>query len=501
MSTLQKLSELEAHKAAIQSGYDEAAKKAVLDKGKLTARDRITHLLDENSFVEIGTFITSKTITCKGDKAPADGVVCGYGTIEGNLIYVYSQDPTVMAGSIGEMHAKKIVKTYDDAIKMGAPVVGFVDTVGLRLEESIEALNGYGMIFGKMTEASGLVPQIAVVCGDCAGGASFIAGLSDFTFISTKNGQMYLNSPNTLEDKKASFDTVAAPKVHLSESGLANFGAEDEPSLIASVRDLVSFLPSNSEEEAPCIVCHDDLNRVDAQLNQFDFESGNVGHIVTSIVDDCTYLEVSHEYGTKALTAFARMNGATVGIIANTDAIIDLKAVEKITSFVEFCDAFNIPLVTLTQIERIASTVETEKLGIIKAASKLAFAFANASVPKVNVILKEAYGMAYTLMNSKHLGCDYVYAWPTAEVSTMNSESAVKIMFQEELAHASDKLTLMNEKIAEYEAAHSNVYAVAAHGYIDDIIEPAATRKRVIAALEVLCTKQVASTLKKHATV
>lgn len=503
MSTLQKLSELEAHKSAIQNGYDEAAKKAVLDKGKLTARDRITHLLDENSFVEIGAFITSKTTACKGEKvqAPADGVVCGYGTIEGNLVYVYSQDPAVLGGSIGEMHAKKIVKTYDDAIKMGAPVVGFIDTVGLRLEESIEALNGYGMIFGKMSEASGLIPQISVVCGDCAGGVSFITGLSDFTFISTKNGQMYLNSPNTLEDKKASFDTVAASNVHLSQSGLAHFGQANEQALIGEVRNLMSYLPANSDDEAPCYQCVDDLNRVDEALNQFDFEVANAKDIVTSIVDDCTYVEVSKEYGAKALTAFARMNGVTVGMIANTEKTVDLQAIEKITQFVNFCDAFNIPLVTLSQIERIESTVETEKSGIIKAASKLAFAFANATVPKVNVILKEAYGMAYTLMNSKHLGADYVYAWPTAEVSTMNSESAVKIMYGEELEQATDKVAVMNEKIAEFEATHSSVYAVAAHGYIDDIIEPAATRKRVIAALEVLYTKQVASTLKKHPTV
>lgn len=502
MSTLQKLSELEARKVAILNGYDEEAKKAALDKGKLTARDRVTHLLDENSFVEIGTFITSKVLTCGDQKVqtPADGVVCGYGTIDGNLVYVYSQDPAVMGGAIGEMHAKKITKTYDDAIKMGAPVIGFIDTVGLRLEESIEALNGYGMIFGKMSEASGVVPQVTVVCGDCAGGASFIAGLSDFTFISTKNGKMYLNSPNTLEDKNASFDHVAAASVHLSESGLAMFGEESEELLIAKVRELMSYLPLNSEEEAPCFTCQDDLNRVDASLNTFDFEERTVSELITSIVDNGVYFEVGSQYGVKVFTGFARMNGATVGFVANNEEAMDLAALQKTTQFVNFCDAFNIPIVTLTNIRYIESTVETEKLGIIKAASKLAFTFANATVPKINVILKEAYGTAYALMNSKHIGADYVYAWPTAEVSTMNSESAVKIMYEEAICSAENPGACLEEKVNEYEANHSSVYAVAGHGYIDDIIEPAATRKRVIAALEVLYTKQVANNLKKHPT-
>lgn len=503
MSTLQKLSELEAHKIAILNGYDEEAKKAALDKGKLTARDRVKHLLDENSFVEIGTFVTSKTFTCKGQKVntPADGVVCGYGTVEGNLVYVYSQDPTVLGGAIGEMHAKKIAKTYDDAIKMGAPVIGFIDTVGLRLEESIEALNGYGMIFNKMSKASGVIPQIAVICGDCAGGISFVAGLSDFTFMSTKNGKMYLNSPNTLEDKNASFDHVASANVHLRESGLAVWGEESEQVLIGKIRELLTYLPLNSEQETPCLNCMDDLNRVDSSLNAFDFDVRQISEIIASIVDNGMYFEVGEQYGAKVFTGFARMNGATVGFVANKEEAIDLAALQKTTQFVNFCDGFNIPIVTLTNIKYIESTVATERLGIIKAASKLAFAFANATVPKVNLILKEAYGTAYMLMNSKHIGADYVYAWPTAQVSTMNSESAVKIMYEEALQNAENPADLMQEKVKAYEEEHSSVYAVAAHGYIDDIIEPSATRKRVIAALEVLYTKQVANHLKKHPTV
>ncbi|MGL5675746.1 MAG: acyl-CoA carboxylase subunit beta [Cellulosilyticaceae bacterium] len=502
MSTLQKLTELEARRLAIQTSVNDEAKKAVLAKGKLTARDRVKALLDDDSFVEIGTFMKSRsTAFNKGmNDTPADGVVCGYGTVNGSLVYVYSQDAITLGGSIGEVHAQKIVKTYEDAMKMGAPVVGFIDTIGLRLEESIDALQGYGALFNQMAKASGVIPQIAVVCGDCAGGVSFVAGLSDFTFIATKNGRMFLNSPNTLEEKGASYDAIAAPKVHLSESGLAVSGYENEEDLIAEVVTLLGYLPSNNDEEVPCYPCTDDLNRVDPNLNQFDFEVGSVAHVIESIVDDNEYLELYGAYGQDAMVAFGRMNGATVGFVGNQNQTMDVDAIQKVTEFVTFCDAFNIPLVTLTNIQHFTSTVETEKRGIIKEASKLVHAFASATVPKINVILKEAYGTTYITMNSKHIGCDYVYAWPTAEVSVMNSSSAVKIMFGDEIAKAQDPQVVMAEKIADYEAMNS-AYGVAARGYIDDIIEPAATRKRVIAALEILLTKQVAETYKKHPTV
>lgn len=502
MSTLQKLSELEARRFTIQNGSSDEAKKVVLAKDKLTARDRLSHLFDENSFVEIGTFMKSRSTAFNMDvcDTPADGVVCGYGMVKGTRVYAYSQDVTVLGGAIGEMHAQKIAKTYDDAIKMGAPIVGFLDTVGLRLQESIDALDGYGAIFAKMTQASGVIPQIAVVCGTCAGGASFIAGLSDFTFISTKNGQMFLNSPNTLEDKNTSFDSVASPSVHLEESGIATFGEANEEALIGKVVELLGYLPNNNQEDVPCYACQDDLNRTDANLNAFDFGQGKVVEIIKQVADEHTYLELSKAYGTNASIGFIRLNGATVGVVANQEEVMDYDALQKITRFIHFCDAFNIAIVTFTNVKRFESTVATEKLGIIKEASKMVHAFVEATVPKVNIILNAACGTAYVTMNSKHVGADYVYAWPTADVTTMNSESAVKIMYNEEIQKSDNPVALMQEKIQQFEQTNS-VYGMAARGYIDDIIEPAATRKRIIATLENLITKQVVDTFKKHPTV
>lgn len=503
MSTLEKLSELESRRAAIENGTSDDTKKVSLAQGKLSARDRITTLLDENSFVEIGAFIKSRSTSFNMDKldTPADGLVSGYGTINGNPIYVYSQDATVLGGAIGEMHAKKIIRVYKDAVKMGVPVVGILDTVGIRLQESIDALEGYGGIFLEMTQASGVIPQIAVVCGDCAGGAAFIAGLSDFVFMSSKTARMFLNSPNTLEDKAATFDQIATAKVHFEESGLANFVADQEEDVISEVRNLVTYLPRNNSEDVPFYNVTDDINRMDASLNSFDFESQEVKSIVASIVDDGEYLEINSKYGTDALTAFGRMNGGTVGVIANVTSAADYHAVKKMSKFVNLCDSFNIPLVTLTQTTHFTSTLATEKLGMIKECSKLVHAFAQATVPKVNVILNEAFGSSYVAMNSKHIGADYVYAWPTAQISTLKAESAVKIMYDEAIKNAEIASEVIAEKTAEYEALNSSAYAVAARGYIDDIIEPAATRKRILAALELLATKQEDQLYKKHPTV
>lgn len=500
MSTLEKVTELESLKAAIENSCSEDAKKEAFSKGKLTARDRIKSLLDENSFVEIGAFVKSRSTSfnMKDIQTPADGVICGYGTIKGNLVYVYSQDYTVLGGAIGEMHANKIVKTYEDALKMGAPIISLIDTAGIRLQEHVDALDGYGNIFKIAAEASGVIPQICGVLGDCAGGASFIAGLSDFVFIASNNGKMYLNSPNTLDDKAVSFDSVASAKVHSEESGLAHFIAEKEEDLLGGIRTLITYLPLNNNEEPPCYHCEDDLNRTEASLNYFEIGKNPITDIIVSISDNSEYIEISKQYGQAVFTGFIRMDGSTVGIVANKEPVADYAAVKKMTQFVTLCDAFNIPIVTLTNIERFESTLQTEKLGMIKECSKLVHSFASATVPKINLILGNAYGSAYVAMNSKHIGADYVYAWPTAKVSTLDAESAVRIMYDEEIRSSQSATSTISNKVAEFEELNSSAYAVAARGYIDDIIEPAATRKRLMAALEVLATKQVDSLYKKH---
>ena len=492
MSTLEKLSELESRRAAIITKSNDVAKKVALAQGKLAARERISILLDENSFVEVGTFITSRStaFNMRNNETPADGVVTGYGTVNGNPVYVYSQDASVLGGALGEMHAKKIVRIYEEALKVGAPVVGFLDTVGVRLQESVDALEGYGMIYEKMVEASEIIPQIAVIAGDCAGGAAFIAGLSDFVFMSSKSARVFLNSPNTLDDKTASFDAIATAKVHFEESGLATIIEEQEEVLIEDVIRLLSYLPQNSGEEGPFYEVIDDINRVDASLNGFNFETQEVKDIVTSIIDEGELFVLNEAYGKTALTAFARMDGGTVGIIANTDTRMDYSGVKKIAHFVRVCDTYNIPIITLTDIEGFTSTVATEKLGIIKACSEMTKAFTEASVPKVNVILNHAFGSGYLAMNSKSLGCDMTYAWPTATVASLNTESAMKIMYAKELAEGTLSNEAFAEKAAEYDEIQASAYAAAARGLVDDIIEPAATRKRIIAALEVLATKE-----------
>lgn len=491
MSTLEKISELESRRTTIVMSHNEAAKKDAVAQGKLTARDRISALLDENSFVEVGAFVTSRStaFNMSTTDTPADGVVTGYGTVNGNPIYVYSQDASVLGGAMGEMHVKKIIKVYEEALKVGAPVVGFLDTVGMRLQEDVETLANYGELYTRMSEASGVIPQIAVVAGDCAGGAAVLAGLADLVFMSTKTARVFLNSPNTLDDKAATFDTIATAKVHFEESGLATVVEDKEEALIDDVRTVLAYLPQNNDEEVPFYEVTDDINRVDAALNSFDFDNQEVTDIVKSIVDADSAFELNAAYGKTVYTAFARMDGGTVGIVANKETRMDYAGVKKVANFVDLCDLFNVPVVTLTNLEGFESTMATEKLGMIKACSQMTKAFANATVPKVNVILNHAFGSSSVMMNSKSVGADYVYAWPTAQVASLNTESAMKIMYAKELAEGTLSGEAFQEAAAEYEAAHTSAYAVAARGVIDDIIEPAATRKRVIAALEVLATK------------
>lgn len=507
MSFQEKLNDLHTRRKHIELQGGQEAVDQLHAMNKKTARERMQQLFDENSFVEVGAFVQQRAtdFNLNVKTVPADGVVTGYGTINGRLVYAYSQDATLVGGAIGEMHAKKIVTLYDLAIKMGAPIIGLLDSAGLRLQESTDALDAIGQIYIKQSMASGVIPQITGVVGTCGGGAAIIAGLSDFTFITDKNGQLFVNSPNTYDDTK---DTTAfgSAQYNLEVSGLVDFICQDEQGLIQDMRQLVEFLPANNTEEAPFEQVSDDLNRVSPELNSIVSSQGvDCRAALLSISDHNHIIEVKQNYATEVIVAFGKMNGMTIGFIGNQtqdgDGRLSAQGLSKVTNFVSFCDGFNIPLVTLTDIVGFATKGADESQGLAKMAAKMTHAFIHASVPKINLILYRGYGSAYVSFNSKHVGADVVLAWPSAQVGMMEAKSAVRIMFNDEIAEGMLTSTEKNAKQEEFEHMQSSPYAAASRGYIDDIIEPAATRKRVIVALEMLYTKRVPHIDRKHSTI
>ncbi|MBR3638016.1 MAG: carboxyl transferase [Lachnospiraceae bacterium] len=470
------------------------------------ARSRIESLLDPNSFVEIGGLISARAtdFNLKQIDTPSDGVITGYGVINDNLVYVYSQDASVLGGTVGEMHAKKIADLYDKAMKMGAPVIGLIDSAGLRLQEATDALNGFGEIYLKQSMASGVIPQITAIFGNCGGGLAIVPALSDFTFMEKKGAHLFVNAPNALDgNSKDKCDTSDA-KFQTEESGLADF-AEDEQEIFAKIRELVAFLPANNEEEAEEIASEDSLNRACASI-----EAGykDAALAFSDIADDNAFLEVKAGYGKEMVIGFVRLNGLTVGCVGNRSVIYDEEGKEaetldevlsvngsvKAAEFINFCDAFSIPVLSLTNVKGFTACKCSEKR-IARAISKLTYAFANASVPKVNVILKEAYGNAYVAMNSKALGCDVTFAWEDAQIGTMDSKIAAKIMYDGQGAD------VINDKAKEYAALQNSAMSAAKRGYVDYIIAPADTRKYVIGAFEMLYSKREDRPAKKHGTV
>ena len=469
------------------------------------ASQRINALLDENSFVEIGGLVTARAtdFNLKQTETPSDGVVTGYGVIGGNLVYVYSQDASVLSGSVGEMHAKKIVNLYELAMKMGAPVIGLIDSAGLRLQEATDALNGFGEIYRSQVMASGVIPQITAVFGSCGGGLALIPAMADFTFMEEKNAKLFVNSPNALEGNEISRCDTSAAAFQSEETGLVDMVA-DEPTILAQIRQLVSILPANNSDLA-WTDCADDLNRACAQI------SGCVGDTaiaLSQIADDGLFVEVKQDYAKDMVAGFIRLNGATVGAVANRtevyddngevtekfDAALSVRGAEKAAEFVSFCDAFDIPVLSLTNVTGFAATKCCEKR-MAKAAGKLTYAFANATVPKVNVIIGKAYGSAYVAMNSKAIGADITIAWPDAEIGMMDAKLAAKIICDGQGADAIDACA------KEYAALQNNVTSAAKRGYVDQIVEPADTRKYVIGAFEMLSSKTEGRPEKKHGTV
>jgi len=469
------------------------------------ASQRIAALLDENSFVEIGALVTARAtdFNLKQTETPSDGVITGYGVIGGNLVYVYSQDASVLNGTVGEMHAKKIANIYRLALKMGAPVIGLLDSAGLRLQESTDALAAFGELYKRQSLASGVIPQITGVFGNCGGGLAILSAMSDFTFMEEKNGKLFVNSPNALAGNTVAKCDTAAADYQCTKTGNVDVTGS-EADILAQIRQLVSMLPANNDEDA-IADCTDDLNRVCAGLENC---VGDTSVALSLIADNNLFIEVKKDYAPEMVTGFLKLDGVTVGAVANCaerldaegkvaekfDATLTANGCDKAAEFVNFCDAFNIPVLSLTNVTGFKACECNEKR-IAKAVAKLTYAFANATVPKVNAVIGKAYGSAYVAMNSKATGADITIAWPNAEIGCMDATLAAKIMYEGQGADT------IKEKASEYAALQNSVTSAAKRGYVDQIVNPADTRKYVIGAFEMLFTKREDRPAKKHGTV
>jgi acetyl-CoA carboxylase carboxyltransferase component len=506
-----KSDELREKKAELALGGGEKRIAAQHAQNKLTARERLDVLFDKGSFVEIDVFVSHRCANfgMADKRAPGDGVVTGYGTVEDRLVYAYAQDFTVLGGSLGEYHAEKIVKAQEMALRMGAPIVGLNDSGGARIQEGVTALSGYGKIFYNNTISSGVIPQISVIMGPCAGGAVYSPAITDFIFMVAGTSQMFITGPQvikTVTNEDITGEELGGAMTHNSVSGVAHFmGADDRETLLA-VRELLGYLPSNNSETAPVRKGNDDPNRLIPEFNDIIPENPNRAYdiypIIKRLADDGKLCDVAPRYAKNIVTCFIRLNGATVGVVANQPKFaagcINIDASDKAARFIRRCDAFNIPLLTIADVPGFLPGVRQETGGIIRHGAKMLYAYCEATVPKVTVILRKAYGGAYIAMCNKELGADIVLAWPTAQIAVMGAEGAANIIFKDEIKNAEDPAEKRREKIAEYEARFNNPYRAAEMGYVEDVIEPATTRGRVINAFAMLKSKRQVLPAKKH---
>ncbi len=471
--------------------------------GKLTARERVEKLLDPGTFIELDQFVHHRCTNfgMEQEEAPGEGVITGYGTIDGRLTYLFAQDFTVVGGSLGEMHAAKIVKVQELAVKMGAPLIALNDSGGARIQEGIDALSGYGKIFYRNTLASGVIPQISAIMGPCAGGAVYSPALTDFIYMVKNTSQMFITGPQVIKAvtaEEVSAEQLGGAMTHNSLSGVAHFAAENDEDCLKQIRYLLSFLPANNLEEPPVVATGDDPGRRDARLNTIIPDNPNSPYnmkdIIAMIVDNGEYYEVHAHYAANIITCFARFDGQTVGIIASQPSVmagcLDVNTSDKAARFVRFCDAFNIPLVTLVDVPGFLPGTDQEYGGIIRHGAKLLYAYSEATVPKVTVITRKAYGGAYIAMCSQHLGGDQIFAWPSAEIAVMGPAGAANIIFKGD----PDAKTKTDQYVEEF----ATPYKAAERGYVDQVIEPAETRPRIITALNMLATKREARPAKKH---
>ncbi len=467
-----------------------------MSDSKMSARERIELLLEENSFVELGSYVSARNTDYNlgAKKVEGDGVITGYGVLGDRMVYVYSQDASMLGGSMGEMHARKIAAVYDMAMKTGAPVIGMIDCAGLRLQEAGDALAAFGSIFYKQVQASGKIPQIAAVCGMCGGGSSVMTSMSDFTFMTREGSALFVNSPNTLEGNIESKQNTASADYQAETAGNVDFLCEDEQDMIRKIRALIAYLPSDYEADDAYTECEDDLNRVIEELNDSVYDAG---YLLSSIADGHGFIETKADYAKEMKTGFLRLNGMTVGAVANARPVLTAEGLKKAARFVRFCDAFSIPVLTVTDVEGMKATLEEEK-DLAAAMAGFTAELASANVAKVNLIVGKAFGTAGVVMNSKSVGADFVLAWPQAAIGMMDASQAVRIIYADEIAGNPDKPALIREKTAEYKELQGSALAAAKRGYVDDIITPDATRKRLIAAYEMLFGKKQESPEKKH---
>ncbi len=507
----EKIQELIEKRTEARLGGGEKAIEKQHARGKYTARERIDQLLDKDSFEELDMFVTHRCTNFGQDKKHilGDGVVTGYGTIEGRLVYVFAQDFTVFGGSLSETMAQKICKVMDLAMKMGAPIIGLNDSGGARIQEGINALAGYSEIFKRNILASGVVPQISAILGPCAGGAVYSPALTDFTIMVKGISYMFLTGPSvvkTVTGEDVTQEQLGGASVHASKSGVTHFATEDGEEALKLIRQLISFMPQNNMEETPLVSCTDPIDRLEDKLNDIvpdnPKRSYDMYDVIGAIVDNGEFLEVQRDYAKNIIIGFARMNGQSVGVVANQPkvlaGVLDCNASRKAARFVRFCDCFNIPLVTLVDVPGFLPGTGQEYNAVILHGAKLLYAYGEATVPKVTVTLRKSYGGSHIVMSCKQLRGDINYAWPTAEIAVMGAEGAVGVLYAKEAKTKEDPKAFIKEKEDEYRNLFANPYNAAKYGYIDDVIEPRNTRFRVIRALQMLATKKEINPAKKH---
>ena len=505
------LEELHRRQALADQGGGSARIAQQHKKGKLTARERLDLLLDDGSFVELDRFVTHRTTDfgLAEHLVPGDGVVTGYGRIDGRLVYVFSQDFTVFGGSLSEAHAEKICKIMDHAVRTGAPVIGLNDSGGARIQEGVASLGGYADIFLRNTLASGVVPQISVILGPCAGGAVYSPAITDFVCMVRGVSFMFVTGPNvvkTVTHEEVSFDQLGGADIHGTTSGISHFTLDNEPECLQLVRELIGFLPLNNLDEPPQRPTDDPDDRRDEALLELVPESSakpyDMHDVIRRVVDDGVFLEVQRGFADNILVGFARLGGRSVGVVGNQPAVLagvlDIGASTKAARFIRFCDCFNIPVVTFVDVPGFLPGVGQEHSGIIRHGAKLLYAYCEATVPKLTVITRKAYGGAYDVMSSKHIRGDVNLAWPTAEIAVMGAKGAVEILFKDEIAKATDPTAAAADFTGDYTAKFANPYAAAARGFVDDVIDPRDTRPRLIDALRTFATKRDRNPPKKH---